>query len=359
MSDAGPGPHSGKPALRRLTVGLIMVLASVAGPAAAAPDLVLPWPDDDSGPAVTGERITFGSHSPFTLSDVGDPAESPETQAAATLYLPPAASAAAPVPAVVILHGASGVQSVRELTYARQFAAQGVAALVIDVFAPRRDRATGFVNRLLQITEAMFLADAYAGLDYLAAREEIDASRVALIGFSYGGMVATYAAYEQVAQRYAPGGPRFAAHVAFYAPCIAEFEDNRSTGAPLLMLYGGRDAIIDPKRCARIAEQLEAGGSEVETVVYPEAVHQWDGRFTSEREIGRNLADCWFYVERDGTVRDKALWLPMSTVFYRKVILGLCADGEGYLIGRNDAVRARSNQDMGQFLERALNGPRS
>jgi dienelactone hydrolase len=125
------------------------------------------------------------------------------------------------------------------------------------------------------------------------------------------------------------------------------------------MLYGGRDAIIDPKRCARIAEQLEAGGSEVETVVYPEAVHQWDGRFASEREIGRNLADCWFYVERDGTVRDKALWLPMSTVFYRKVILGLCADSEGYLIGRNDAVRARSNQDMGQFLERALNGPRS
>jgi dienelactone hydrolase len=336
-------------------LALLLAVLPACG-AAAAPDLVLPWPDDGGG--LAGERIAFASHSPFTLSDVGDPEEAPATEAAATLYLPPAASAAAPVPAVVILHGASGVQSVRELTYGRQFAAQGVAALVIDVFAPRRDRATGFVNRLLQITEAMFLADAYAGLEYLAARAEIDASRVALIGFSYGGMVATYAAYEQVAQRYAPQGPRFAAHVAFYAPCIAEFEDSRSTGAPLLMLYGGRDAIIDPDRCARIAAQLEAGGGAVETVVYPEAVHQWDGRFASEREIGRNLADCWFYVERDGTVRDKALWLPMSTVFYRKVILGLCADSEGYLIGRNDEVRARSNQDMGRFLERALNGPR-
>jgi len=347
--------------LTRLCAALLGALLAGLLPAAAlaAPDLVLPWPEAGSGAAVAGQRVSFASHSPFSLADVGDPEAAPTTQAAATLFLPPAASAAAPVPAVVILHGASGVQSVRELTYGRQFAAQGVAALVVDVFAARRERATGFVNRLLEITEAMFLADAYAGLDYLAARPEIDGDRIALIGFSYGGMVTTYAAYEQVAARYAPGGPRFAAHVAFYAPCIAEFEDSRATGAPLLMLYGGRDAIVDPERCARVARQLEDGGGAVEAVVYPEAVHQWDGRFASEREIGRNLAPCWFYVERDGTVRDKWLWLPMTTVFYRKVILGLCVAGEGYLIGRNDEIRARSNRDMGQFLERALNAPRS
>ena len=205
----------------------------------------------------------------------------------------------------------------------------------------------------------MFLADAYAGLEYLAARPEIDGERIALIGFSYGGMVATYAAYEQVAERYAPKGPRFAAHVAFYAPCIAEFQDSRATGAPLLMLYGGRDAIVDPERCARIEKQLEAGGAAVEMVAYPEAVHQWDGRFGAEREIGRNLADCWFVVEPDGTVRDRWLWLPMSSVFWRKVVLGLCAASEGYLIGRNDDVRIRSNRDMGVFLERALVGGKS
>src|SRR3546814_3480297 len=64
-------------------------------------------------------------------------------------------------------------------------------------------------------SDLMFLADAYAALDYLATRPEIDAGRVALVGFSYGGMVATYAAYAQVAERYAPNGRRFAAHVAF------------------------------------------------------------------------------------------------------------------------------------------------
>ncbi|WP_340117166.1 dienelactone hydrolase family protein [Pelagibius sp. 7325] len=347
-----------KPGALALLAALLLACAPAA--AIANPDLVLPWPAQETAALPQGERITFASASPFTLSNVGNGAEeAPPTEAQGTLYLPPEASAAAPVPAVVILHGASGVQSVRELTYARQFAAQGTAALVIDVFAARRDRASSFINRLLEITEAMFLADAYAGLEYLAALPQVDGDRVALIGFSYGGMVTTYAAYAQVAERYAPEGPRFAAHVAFYAPCIAEFQDSRATGAPLLMLYGGRDAIVDPERCARIAEQIEAGGGDVETVVYPDAVHQWDGRFAQEREIGRNLADCRFVVEADGTVRDKWLWLPMSSVFSRKIILGLCAGDEGYLIGRNDAVRAQSNRVMGAFLERALAGGKS
>lgn len=349
-----------KRSLRIVLQACVALLLLSAEPVFAAPDLVLPWPAEEAANLPNGESITFASASPFTLSDVGNgPEDAPQTTAVGRLFLPPELSEASPVPAVVILHGASGVQSVRELTYARQFAGQGVAALVIDVFAARRDRATGFINRLLEITEAMFLADAYAGLAYLAKRPEIDAERIALIGFSYGGMVATYAAYAQVAERYAPAGPRFAAHVAFYAPCIAEFQDNRATGAPLLMLYGARDAIVDPERCARVASQLEEGGGAVELVAYPEAVHQWDGRFAHEREIGRNLAGCRFVVEPDGTVRDRWLWLPMSTVFYRKVILGLCAASKGYLIGRNDAVRVQSNRDMGEFLERVLIGSKS
>lgn len=351
MSES-PTPRGRRLSAFAACLGLLLTSA----PAVAAPDFVLPWPEESmEGPA--GERVSFASASPFAFADAGNgPEAAPPTEAVGTLFLPPEASSAAPVPAVVLLHGASGVQSVRELTYARQFAAQGVAALAVDVFAPRRERASGFVQRLLEITEAMFLADAYAALQYLAVRPEIDGERVALIGFSYGGMVAAYAAYAQVAERYAPKGLRFAAHVAFYAPCIAEFEDKRATGAPLLMLWGGRDAIVDAERCGRVARALEEGGAEVETVVYPEAVHQWDGRVAAEREIGRNIAGCHFYVERDGTVRDKALWLPMSSVFYRKVILGLCADSEGYLIGRNDVVRALSNRDMGRFLERALLG---
>ena len=68
------------------------------------------------------------------------------------------------------LHGSAGVQSARELTYARQFAAMGVAALVVDTYGTRRQPDWGFVDRVVNITESMMIADAYAGLRFLAER---------------------------------------------------------------------------------------------------------------------------------------------------------------------------------------------
>jgi dienelactone hydrolase len=344
-------------------VGKAVVSAAVAGwlvtahgvSAVAASTLTAPWPSGAEIERIEGERVRFPSHSPFGLSDVGTgPERDPATEAVGTLFMPRRASGESPVPAVVMLHGASGVLNQRELTYGRQLAAMGIAALAVDVFAARRNWASGFVERLLNITEAMFLADAYAALDYLDARPDVDASRVVLVGFSYGGMATTYAAYAQVAERLAQDGLRFAGHVAYYAPCIARFDDNRATGAPLLMLYGARDAIIDAQRCAEVAAELEAGGADVGTIVYEDAVHQWDGHFEGPREIGRSLADCDFRVDRTGTIRDDGWGVPMSSAFIRKIMLGLCASSDGYLIGRDDAVRQRSNRDLGAFLDRVL-----
>ena len=101
-----------------------------------------------------------------------------------------------------------------------------------------------------------------------------------LAGFSYGGMAAEYALYAQMAEAFAPNNLRFAGHVGFYAPCIARFADSRTTGAPLLMLYGAEDQLIRPDRCAEIANDLRSGGSRVEILSYPGAVHQWDGGMT-------------------------------------------------------------------------------
>src|SRR5580704_17395342 len=97
----------------------------------------------------------------------------------------------------------------------------------------------------------MFVADAYAALAYLATRPEVDPHRVALAGFSYGGMATQYALYAQMADALAPNGLRFVGHVSYYAPCIARFVDSRTTGAPLLMLYGTDDQLIQPDRCER------------------------------------------------------------------------------------------------------------
>ncbi len=339
---------------------LSMLLTSTMSPGQAARtsvgwQLADPWPSAEATMGIRGQPVTFPSSSPFTPRDA--PRAEPTT-AVATLYLPPTSGAVArprSVPAVVLLHGAGGVLAAREHTYGRQFDAMGAAALVVDVFGARRDRATGFTERLLEVTESMAIADAYAGLRFLAARPEVDPGRVALVGFSYGAMATMYALSAGVAALMAPGGERFAAHAAFYGPCIARFADPRTTGAPLLILYGTDDALIDPVRCEEFTADARRGGSRVDVIAYPGAVHQWDGG-QPRHSIGRLLNRCRLSVQEDGGVQDLRTGLPMSGPLLRRAILALCVDDEPYMIGADDAVRARSNRDLGQFLDSMFKG---
>jgi dienelactone hydrolase len=320
-----------------------------------------PWPSSAEQAGIPAQEVSFPSSSPFTPAQAGPSAES--TTALGFLYLPrpPPRGAPSPaprsVPAVVLLHGAGGVLPAREHTYGRQLAAMGAAALVIDVFGPRRDRAVGFTERLLEITETMALADAYAGLRFLAQRPEIDPRRVVLLGFSYGAMASMYGVWTTAAERLAsPGGERFAGHAAFYGPCIARFEEVRTTGAPVLIVYGDGDELILPERCAEFAADLRRGGSRAEVIVYPGALHQWDGG-QPRRTMGRMIGACRLRVGRDGTVRDERTRLPMSGPIMRRLILAACVEDRPYELGADDAVRARSNRDLGRFLDGVFRGP--
>jgi dienelactone hydrolase len=298
---------------------------------------------------VSGEPVRFPSSSPFALADAG--AGAPAVQAEGRLFLPGGGSG--PVPAVVLLHGAGGVSWSREHRYARQFAARGWAALVVDVFGARVEPGTGFTERLLNVTEAMFLADAYAGLRFLAEHPRVDGGRVAVVGFSYGGMASTYALHAQVADRYAADGERFAAHAAYYAPCIARFERVATTGAPLLMLYGTDDAIVDPARCDAVRDDLRRGGSPVVLEVYEGAAHRWDAG-SRDWQAPRGLAGCRFRVAPDGRVHDQRTFFTLDGYVTRTAALALCADDEGYRIRGDAAVKARSDAALARFLARAF-----
>lgn len=328
-----------------LTSGLICALA-LAAPAAA--DLATDggWPRSEA----TATRAEVTSASPFSLAEVAE--ELPPVAASVRYYPAADASAGAPAPAVVLLHGAGGVSERREGRYAREFAAQGVAVAVVDVFGARD--GGGFVQRLVNVTESMALADAFATKAWLAARPEVDGARIALVGFSYGAMSTTYAAYRQVAEPFAArfGTTPFAAHVAFYGPCIARFENVETTGAPVLMLWGERDEIIDGAACERTADDLRRGGSRV-TVERYDAAHRWDGAGRSWRAPA-HLADCRFTVARDGRVRDDNSFFVMDGPVGRAAMLGLCANRDGYQIAGDEAVRTRSNAAMARFLNPVL-----
>jgi dienelactone hydrolase len=341
-----------------LRVGALALCLCLAVPLQAASLLDDPWPDPGAT-GIAGEEVTFMSSTPFVFEDVGaGPELDPPREVKAALYMPRGASPQRKVPAVILLHGSGGVMQAREHTYGRQYAAMGVATLVVETFGSRRDIATSYIDRVMNITETTMLADAFSGLRYLDKRGDVDARKAAVIGFSYGALPALLAAYEHAAERLAPDGYRFAAHVSYYGPCLAKFEDSRATGAPVLLLSAEHDRVSDPQRCAETADELlRSGAPAVERIRYPGAYHQWDGSAGSpENPVrrGSNLAGCRFVVERDAKVRDLHTGLAMSNVFFRKLILWLCNDSGGYLQARNPEVRVKSNRDVGKFLSAAF-----
>jgi dipeptidyl aminopeptidase/acylaminoacyl peptidase len=119
---------------------------------------------------------------------------------AGTLTLPKGASRAAPVGAVVTITG-SGPQDRDENIMPgyrpfRQFAdslgRRGIAVLRMD------DRGTGLSKGTHRgSTSGDFADDIRAGLAYLRTRPEIDASRLALMGHSEGGLIAPLVALKE------------------------------------------------------------------------------------------------------------------------------------------------------------------
>ena len=95
------------------------------------------WPEPGSG---FGTAIQFPSRSPFTPAQA---AEAQPVMGLGSYFLPEAASAGRPIPAVVLLQGSGGVLETRERAHARQLVGLGVAALIVDNFAARRDLGRG------------------------------------------------------------------------------------------------------------------------------------------------------------------------------------------------------------------------
>ena len=155
--------------------------------------------------------MSFQSSDPFVPRDIG---QAPKRMVRGLLFLPKSTARDRATPAVVMLHGSAGMIDDR---------AKYRASARIDGHRPRcwskrptdrPDLGTGFIERVLNITETMFVADAYAALAHLAARPEVDPRRVALAGFSYGGMATQHARCAQIADAFRAGWS------ALRGPCI-------------------------------------------------------------------------------------------------------------------------------------------
>ena len=181
-------------------------------------------------------------------------------------------------PAVVIVHGSSGVDS-RGKFYIESLNNAGIATLEIDMWAAR-GWLGGIVGRPRGVPET--LPDAYGALKFLSEQPHIDPQRIGIMGFSWGGVVTMLTATEPYTSRYMAGGLKFAAHIAHYPVCwvynrVPGYAFNSFTGAPVLIQAGELDAYDDPDTCPNLVKSLPPSAQDFISVkVYKNATHAWD-----------------------------------------------------------------------------------
>jgi len=154
--------------------------------------------------------------------------------------------------------------------------------LQVDSFHPRGESnvcASPFL-----ISPSIRARDAHDAKSYLAGRPFVDHSKIAVIGWSHGGMTTIMAAKPFSQNQHSP----FVAAIAFYPYCDTSLGDLAS---PLLILIGKSDDWCPASKCTFRTSKSEVGKSkhEVTQKTYPGATHCFDWEGIDIEYLGHKL----------------------------------------------------------------------
>jgi len=236
------------------------------------------------------------------------------TRISGYLFRPPAAGKR---PAVVMLHGCSGMLGrsgklkSRETAWRDMFLAEGYVVLLLDSFTERGHRTICRISLADRPVEPDRERphDAYGALRWLQAQGFVAADKIALAGWSNGAMTMLWTVRAGAPQR--PGGivHDFRAAVGFYPGCIKLGRANPPYAAavPTLLQVGAADNWTWPKPCIELVASANAnGGAKMEIDAYQGAAHTFDHPNSKRRTVavsdGRRVR-----IGTDPVARQKAI----------------------------------------------------
>ena len=194
-----------------------------------------------------------------------------------------------PFPGLVLFHQCAGLGVERRpnrsmVQWAREAVSRGYAALLIDSLGPRGVDTVCFGPKG-GVNFPRGVKDALQAAEHLRKFDFVDKKRIALTGYSWGGMVGVLSSSKRWSRTLAPG-ERFTAAVSLYPGC---FTIRPQAAAPyeivqpdidrsLLVLMGEQDNETPAGECVAKLVQAKAAGAPVEWHVYPDTTHCWDCR---------------------------------------------------------------------------------
>jgi dienelactone hydrolase len=176
-------------------------------------------------------------------------------------------------PTIIALHGcggmlnAQGKPNLRTAGYAKLLNAEGWHVLYVDSLSPRGIKSVCGGNDA--VTQAQRVADVQSAVAYLSAHSDVDASRLAILGWSHGGSTGLLANSASVNYAVAPK-----AVVTFYPGCGSrEAQARWQPALPHLMLLGAADNWTPPAPCQSLAERFP---QKIRVHTYADAHHGFD-----------------------------------------------------------------------------------
>lgn len=187
-------------------------------------------------------------------------------------------------PVILVCHENRGLtEHIQDVT--RRLAKAGYAALAVDLLSRQggsaslgQDQVPGALGN---IDPAQFAADFQSGYQFMLTQPFVQAERVGMVGFCFGGGVTWLTATAM---------PELKAAVPFYGP-PPPITDVPKINSAVLAIYGGNDERIN-QTIPAIEAAMKANHKIYEKVIYPGADHAFHND-TSQRYNAEAAQDAW------------------------------------------------------------------
>jgi dienelactone hydrolase len=210
--------------------------------------------------------------------------------------------------AVLVAHDWHGLKKpFREI--AERLARMGYIALAVDIYGkgirPSDNELAAAEANKYKSDRALLRERVRAGLEELMKQPNVDGSRIAAIGYCFGGTSVL---------ELARSGAQIACVVSFHGGLDAlSPDDAKDIKAKVLALHGADDPFVPPEVVAGFQEEMRKGGVDWQLIIYGNAVHSFTLR-TAGTDKSRGAA----YDER----ADKRSWEAMKAFFKETIDAG-------------------------------------
>ena len=304
--------------MKKLTLTFIITVFCI--PLIFVPTTVLSGGHEPKEWKGEGTKIEFQSIPMITMQNILNRGSYGETQTISGTLNFPANAPDKNVPAVILLHGGSGI-STPQAHWIKTLNSIGLATFMVDSNWARRNCKKDKNNKSFKVggpycngthRGMLRIVDAYRALELLSKHPRIDSTRIGCLGTSLGGVGCLYQSVKRFQKMWGTPGIEFAASVPMYPVCTTKWkEDDVMSDEPIRIHIGELDQYGSAESCVKYVERLRTKGKDITVTVYPGVHHTFeakiitrDGPQTTFKQQGEFTAQCYFEENTELTAAD-------------------------------------------------------